>query len=199
MRNKTYNDYVTWTRDIGELKCTPCGRVTRHAAVNGNDHDEVTQSVALGLKREGWGNEGLRDRWRQGLPRNPHLYHLFWSEDWTKAVEHRTLLTAFCGDRIKPPQASVNVSDVRDLNQGKPLAAPGDTEVEDPETGLVWVQQDCVNCLRVWNEIRLHRRRQRLQKLMTVALAELVSENHWHQYDPHLGSLIELLEAVHRG
>jgi hypothetical protein len=200
LRNRVYGDYETWTRDAGDLKCAWCRRVTRHAAVRGDDHDEVTQTVALGLDRDGWNGKTLQDRWRQGLPRNPLLSHRWWIADQEKAIEHNTRMRTFCGELIEPPPKVRTSNFIPDTTEArKPKVEDDfDTEYEDPATGLFWRDTDCVNCLRVSNTRRLERRRKHLKTLMTTALGELLDGAQTRHYDPHVDNLIELLESVHR-
>lgn len=201
MRNRVFADHETWVRQVGDLKCSACGRVTRHAAVDGSDYHEQFQLRALGFTGnlpEAEANR-VKDEYRQGLPRNPFLGHIWWIADQKKALKYNTRLRVHCGDLIDPPPISgASLSDTA-LRKPKPVRERDfDTEFEDPNTGLFWRDVDCVNCIRVSNALRLERRRKHLKVLMTTALGELLDNTQTKRYDRHVDDLIELLESVHR-
>jgi hypothetical protein len=201
MRNRIYQEHTGWTREIGELKCASCGRITRHAAVTGHDGDEQFQMRGLGFTGdlpEVQANR-IKDQYRQGIPRNPFLGHIWWIADQKKAIEYKTRLRVHCGDLIDPPP--ISGSSLSDDAPRKPKTVRQrdvDTEYEDPNTGLFWRDVDCVNCIRVSNAMRMERRRKHRKVLMTTALSELLDTAQIKNYDRYLEDLIELLESVHR-
>lgn len=201
MRNRVISEPTGWARDVGQLKCRQCGRVTRHAGVFDYDGDERQQEIALGFAGDFSESEAkrLQDQYRQGLPRNPFLRHLWYVSDQEEAIEYKTRLRVHCGDLIEPPPISDSIPCDAEPRKPKFIRERDlDTEYEDPETGLFWRQVDCVNCLRVSNALRLERRRKHLKVLMTTALGELLDATETKCYDQHIDSLIEALERVHQ-
>ncbi|WP_142256620.1 zinc finger domain-containing protein [Mycobacterium colombiense] len=170
----------TWHRDVCDLKCSACGRVTTHALVSHSDNryrdvDELRQRVALGDDvPDGWGWDAarLRQQYRQGtLPRNPYLHHLYWVGQAERAwAEGRRTVTALCGAPMalhREPSASARAaSDYLEPEEFN------DTEYEDPDTGLWWADMDCVDCLRVANEYELRRQRKELALQLTQLAME---------------------------
>lgn len=168
-RQRGYWGDPKWERALGDLKCDPCGCVTAHALVGGSDFDEVLQRVALGSWEGDWGDaerERIRRQYRAGsLPRNPYLQHGWWTRDEDEARKSgRTHIPAICGDEMELPSPQECVQTTSDNGRG--FLTPAEVreqEYEDPETGLRWVDMDCVNCLRVMNLARLERQRQALR------------------------------------
>lgn len=161
----------------GDLKCGTCGMVTQHALLRSGahrDYAEEYQRLALG----GASSDRLTDvdrarkEYRLGLPRNPLLNHRYWVaeartawKDGTKAV------VALCGEPMEldsdPDGPACSRSDPTALIE--PSLIRADQEYEDPETGLWWMELDCVDCLRIANAGRLERQR----KLLLTELLEV--------------------------
>lgn len=184
-----------WERAIGDLKCDACRVVTTHAMVGRSDFDEVLQRVALGSPEGNWGDaerERVRRQYRDGsLPRNPYLQHGWWTRDETEARKSgRTHIPAICGDVMELPPLHDCSDDDTGLIRPKEVH---DQEYEDPETGLGWVEMDCVNCLRVVNGARLERQRQALRDEL-ILLATSTSELNAEQ----ITALREQIEMVRR-
>jgi hypothetical protein len=170
-----YGQLSGWTRMVGDLKCANCGAITRHALLRGadefRDHAEEYSSVALGGQRppgDFTDVERARREYRIGLPRNPYLNHKFWVKDAENAKDAgQSHVATLCGDRMLLPPAGYT-STAGDYVKPQDLR---DQEYEDPETGLWWVNMDCVDCLRVYNATRLDFRRVHLlRKLKQLAL-----------------------------
>jgi hypothetical protein len=166
-----------WHRDIGDLKCSACDRVTVHALLMSEDYDdpdyeEQMQRVALGAetpKGWHWDEDRLRRTYREGnFPRNPYLRHRWRIVDETRSRESgATTVPTLCGNVVDlPPERECSHAE-----SPTDLIAPGElrdiqTEYEDPATGLWWIDMDCVDCCRVSNASRLASRRQRLEQLL---------------------------------
>lgn len=166
-----------WKRQLCDLKCSVCGRITTHASVGGTDVDEMMQSVALGgevPERWHWDAARLRLQYRQGnLPRNPYLRHWRYNDAAQRAWDsgNRTV-TALCGAPItlhrNPSEAGYRSVPMSEFVEPEEVH---DVEYEDPDTGLWWVDMDCVDCLRVTNANRLkHQRRELLSLLLEVSV-----------------------------
>lgn len=169
-----FNDPRGWF-NTGTLKCSRCGGCTRHALLGVDDeldYAEAYQSYVLGgASPFDWEpeRESLRERYFAQFPRNPKLSHWYVISE-AKAVWEagdRTV-TALCGETMTLHREPGSSEPSTPADQ---LVDPGrihwDTEFEDTETGLWWVDMDCVNCLRVSNTRRLERKR-------TELLAQLV-------------------------
>jgi hypothetical protein len=169
-----------WHRETGELKCEQCGRVTVHALLHREDagsfrdHAELMQSIALGCTSnrmtEHVASEAKRKYRQADLPRNPYLHHRYWvNEARTAWRAGQREVTALCGE----PMALVRDPDAnRSDTPSDELITPEevrDQEYEDPETGLWWLEMDCVDCLRVSNAERLSKR----QRLLALRLSEI--------------------------
>lgn len=173
-----FDDPRGW-RCTGTLKCDHCGRPTRHALLRDDlrrDYAEEVQRFILG------GDEltgtyqpdlnRLRKWYMPQFPRNPYLKHR-WSADAEAEARRRRLshLIALCGASAPLPSNAVYVS--YDDCDGFVPEEVRDQEYEDAETGLWWVDMDCVDCLRVANQKRLEWRREdlalRLSKLALEA------------------------------
>lgn len=164
-------------RCTGTLNCDRCGQPTRHALLrerNGHeDYLEDLQRFILGSDefQEGYrpDRDRLRPRYMEQFPRNPYLHHLFWQDEAQQAWNAgRRTTPALCGAtmdlRREPTSGTFAVTGYRAPEEVR------DQDYEDPETGLWWVEMDCVDCLRVANQDRLARRRDRL-RLRLAALA----------------------------
>lgn len=75
----------------------------------------------------------------------------------------------------------------------QPREIDWDTEFEDPETSLWWVDMSCVDCLRVANDRRRARRRERLEHLLAwfARHPEAIPEGESDQVLEVLGRLAE--------
>ncbi|WP_158017999.1 hypothetical protein [Mycobacterium basiliense] len=164
-----------WHRDLGDLKCSACRAVTTHALLaDPTDFDERRQLAALGDRTffSGWDEESFRCnqiQYRKGLPRNPNLQHSWWVRDADKArAAGQTTVAALCGETIKLP-----TPERTHTQKGGVYEAPrtfSEVEREDPDTGLSWLDLDCVDCLRVWNTAQAKKRRKELfVKIMRLA------------------------------
>lgn len=168
------SDLQTWHRMTGDLKCDACGCTTRHALLRSGEHRDAAedyQRMALG----GQPTDRLEDvdrarrEYRRGLPRNPRLHHWYWVREAQAAWDggERTV-AALCGDTMtlhRDPRTTRGGKNVPMTH----LVEPGevrDMDYEDPETGMWWVDMDCVNCLRIANESRRKWRREHLQYLL---------------------------------
>jgi hypothetical protein len=172
-----YGDLSGWARMIGELKCANCGAITRHALLRSaddfRDYAEQYSRVALGGQTgpdDFTDVERARREYRIGLPRNPYLHHMFWVKDAEKAQDAgQSHVATLCGGRMLLP-AGYRYTGSAAGEYFKPQDLR-DQEYEDPDTGHWWVEMDCVDCLRVYNEDRLARRRAHLlRKLKQLAL-----------------------------
>jgi hypothetical protein len=171
-RNKRgYWGHPDWHREIGDLKCSACDRVTAHALLKDEDYghrdyEEQMQQVALGAeipKGWNWDADRLRRTYREGhLPRNPYLHHRWWTADRTKArAAGESQVTSLCGEVVVLPESDSEIPPSDDL------AAPGevrDMDYEDTDSRLWWVDMDCVDCLRVSNVKKLARIRNELMR-----------------------------------
>lgn len=192
-------------RKTQALKCAACGERTRHAILQPSnayrDWDESRQLIALG-DDAGAGQyamsdehiEQLRREYRELFPRNPYLRHRRWTADAEKAWDDGTKkVTALCGEQIE-----IKV-DPRRPNKYAKQETPGalvaeqlsDTEYEDPETGLWWLDMSCVDCCRVSNN--LHRAERR--KLMVEWLVWLYARPE-RVPDEYVDALIKVFEAA---
>lgn len=156
------------------LKCEACGERTRHAFLRPGDawwrdSDEKYQRYILGGEWHGEyapDRERLRAEYFTKFPRNPYLHHWYTVDEAQAAWEagERTV-TALCGDTMTLNREPNLCRGGRGSGTDEPVEPDEvrDMEYEDPETGLWWDDMDCVNCLRVTNERRLKRRRERLE------------------------------------
>jgi len=168
-----------WHRELGDLKCAACGKITPHALLSPRNDDENMQRVALGGS-EGTCSDDKRQRlwlqYRQGnLPRNPYLRHRWSADDAERAWKAGQIrVTTLCGEVVDlPAQESACIDDIPfgDLIAAQKVR---DMEYEDPITGLWWVDMECVDCLRVSNTQRLQRQRE----CLAMELLELAREAH---------------------
>lgn len=180
-----FYDSRGWSH-TGTLKCVECGRPTRHALLRGEDdkyrdHDEDLQRYVLGGEWSGKyppDRDRLRDRYQKQLPRNPKLTHRFWIEDANKRREEgQTHMPAVCGAVAEIPRSwSKQQRPVSELIE--PDRIDWDTEFEDASTGMWWVDMDCVDCLRVANERRQVRSRERAKYLIDWYSTRIDRLNH---------------------
>lgn len=187
-------------RHTQTLKCDACGARTRHAllrqtSVGDPNYDEACQRYILGGEWEGQyppDRDRLRAEYFAQFPRNPKLHHWF---DCAEAEEARergeTHMAALCGATDTVPKSWSGRS--KQTDPVAPDEVDWDTEFEDPETGMWWVDMDCVDCLRVANERRRTRRRQLLEAMLA-----------WFARHPETipdgdaGSLLGVLEPLAR-
>lgn len=178
--NAPYGDQgksLGW-RSTRTLKCEACGERTRHAVLRGDDEkhpdwDEFHQRIALGApdtRRYPLDDESikrLRREYRQLYPRNPFLHHRYWINEAKTAWDegHKTV-TAVCGEQVTidfDPHQPKNWSQKKREPGGIVADQLSDTEYEDPDTGLWWVDMDCVDCCRVANRLYWDKQRERLK------------------------------------
>lgn len=192
-------DHPLGWRVTGTLKCSNCGTKTRHALLREDDkyrdNMERQQYVALGGMplddREDV--ERLRNEYRAHLPRNPNLRHFFNTAAADEARSRgETQMPALCGD-IRPVPRSLSGTSSSD--QVQPDRIDWDTEFEDPNTGLWWVDMDCVNCLRITNERRRARRREDLEYLLAwfAANPDRIDDKYVDELWGHLERMAEPL------
>ncbi|WP_460358981.1 hypothetical protein [Mycobacterium sp. ZZG] len=199
-----------WHRETGDLKCSECGRITTHAIIHPEkdsfrDHAEMMQRVATGNSHGHFNAAQLEEvatKYRQGLPRNPYLVHYWYKnvaqEDWDAG---RCTTKALCGEKItlhRDPSGPSSGKRRGDDRQIKPADAR-DQEYEDSETGLSWIEADCVDCLRVWHLELLRQRREDLVEKMTEFLRDLLADKSGYPKKIDLRTvdlLIEVLESV---
>lgn len=191
---------LDWERELGDLKCERCGRITTHALLHAQgdwsaDHAERLTRIALGSTSDPMNNDTkVRDRirsvYRQGRKPNPFLFHR-----WLKSAENaareagQNYVITHCGERHELPETSATIS-------ADEVAVPDpvqwDQEYEDPATGLWWLEMDCVDCLRVANERRIARRRE----LLNQWLAWVYAKPDERVTDDQVDTLIAALEAT---
>lgn len=196
-------------RSTESLKCDQCRGITRHAILNrpdrgAYDYDENLQRMALGgANTSGWSDayvERLRREYREmPFPRNPNLHHRFYISDATKEWDAglRTV-TALCGapDTIETDPRTWGTGKAeknRQKHDGYVVAEQlSDIEYTDADTGLEWIDMDCVDCCRVSNELQTARLRERLSLFLAhfAARPELVP-------DTAVRDLLQTLEQWH--
>ena len=116
-------------------------------------------------------HQRVREAWRQGLPQNPDLRHLWWISDERKARNAgQSHFPAICKVLVPVPELTPEQDTSYRRDE---LVAPErfhDVDREDPETGLWWYAQDCVDCLRRANATALQEKRKKLaDKLIEYA------------------------------
>ncbi|WP_197382655.1 hypothetical protein [Mycolicibacterium mengxianglii] len=171
-----------WNREVGDLKCEQCGRVTRHAIIlpvndSWRNHAEKIQEAATGWHFSALDDDGhkrVREQWRQGMPQNPYLRHLWWTRDEAKARESgQHQFQAICKTWIPVPERTCEERNSSYAHDD--LIAPKrfhDVDREDPETGLWWFDLDCVDCLYRSNVMALEAQR----KALKAKLREVVDK-----------------------
>jgi hypothetical protein len=155
-----FGDNAAWHREIADMKCDACRAIMPHALLaqdnaSWRDVDEMQQRVALGGDLpKGWHWDVSRIReYRAKLPRNPKLHHFFSVADADEArARGETRIPALCGDIAEIPGEWSRGTCDDDIVE--PQEVQWDTEFEDPETGLWWLDMDCVNCLSITNARR---------------------------------------------
>lgn len=200
-----------WRR-TQSLKCNECGEPTRHALLYPADGrlrnwDELRQRIALGdpdtstypMSEEGI--ERLRREYREmPFPRNPNLKHRFYIADAQKVWdEGRRDVIALCGEpdtiETDPKTWGTSKADNNRQRNGGYLVAEqlSDIEYTDLDTGLEWIDMDCVDCCRVANNNRRARRREHMVEWLVwlYAKPERVP-------DEYVDALIEVFEATQR-
>lgn len=189
-----------WHRETGDLKCSECGKVTRHALIHPDkdtfrDHAERITRLALGTTTDPLSDNSevvsrIRAAYQQGRRMNPFLTHLWSGREKAAAREAgRTHVTTYCGEVVELPpedeQFSIGPDDAAEPDEGN-----WDEEYQDDE-GQWWVATACVDCYRVANELRMARRRTVLKDWLVQLLA---NEN--RVPDEHVDRLIAAFEAT---
>ncbi|OHT80480.1 hypothetical protein BKG69_06105 [Mycobacteroides chelonae] len=148
--------------------------------------------MALGDPHEGYTPDQLdmlRDNYRKGLPRNPFLEHMFYTSDLEKARADGSLTArTLCGEVVAVDDSRFDYGTGYEVRAYRKPEEVRDQEYEDPRTGLWWVEQDCVDCLRVSNQIAARSKRDELLDAVRNLLVNLNS------YDT--ASVERLLSAV---
>ena len=163
-----------WERMTGDLKCSACGRITRHALLRDSDDyqdvGERFQRLALGgPKINDWDDvERFRREYRQGLPRNPLLRHRFYCVDIDELGDVPTEITGLCGEVVR--RTAADFAPVRSTSPRGQLR-PRPVQVDEHED-VPWRQMDCVDCLRVSNDSVRAERRQEVGNWLAWALAQ---------------------------
>lgn len=184
-RNRQHENYwlaepvdPNWHRELGDLKCSNCERVTRHALLVPEegwwrDHAERLTRIALGA--EDYGIPHVQDRiraaYRQGRQANPLMKHL-WPRSETTAARKagKATVVAYCGETVPLPEKVGHPSPQCGEVLLKPDPVRFDQEYEHPETGTWWVEMDCPDCYRVVNARRAAERRKLLEEWIVWAL-----------------------------
>ncbi|MCV7417787.1 hypothetical protein [Mycolicibacterium litorale] len=190
MENYWFNYPINndWHREVGDLKCSACGRITRHALLNPandsyyRDHAEVLQQLALGFSNNGHFSEerlsDIRRAYRQAFPRNPFTRHKWWrsDEDAARAAGH-TQFPAMCGEMLDVPEKRYPGGDVTELRAPSQINDLDELNFErlDVETGMYWDVGDCVNCLAYRNAWLVNKRREELKYLFIKMAASTES------------------------
>lgn len=190
------------------LQCVNCGERTRHAVLQPedrpNNYDERVQRYVLGGEWQGQyppDRQRLRDEYFALFPRNPNLKHRFVIKTATEAFDEGGQATALCGvaetistDPRNWGKYKSKKTKRREEARGGFVVAEqlGDTEYEDPETGLWWLDMDCVDCCRVSNELLMAKYRKRLDwfLLKFAAHPELVP-------DKDVRALMDYVERIY--
>jgi hypothetical protein len=170
------NSHPSGWRSTQTLKCGECGEHTRHAVLTTlrddrwRYRDEEQQQCALGCDAPNSSDEyvqRLRREYRQmPFPRNPNLRHRYWMTEAKAAWnEGSKKVVALCGERItlkmEPRKSTAERMD------GYLIAEQfSDIEYEDYDTGLSWIDMDCVDCCRVSNAQHLAERRSWMEQLL---------------------------------
>ncbi len=188
-----FTDPRGW-RNTGTLKCSQCRTRTRHALEAGNHFAEQYQRYALGGS---WPHkyapdlDRLRAEYFEQFPRNPNLNHWYVIDEAQASWDagERTV-AALCGEPMslhRRPGTSSRRVPMTELVEPDEMR---DMEYEDAETGLSWVDMECVNCLRVTNTRRLALKR---TELLTQLLELTATVGNLEA-----AKLIELQEHVER-
>lgn len=169
-----------WHREVGDLKCAQCDRITTHAIVlpendKWRDHAEQIHRMAIGWDFKNVSAEAhqrVRSRWREGLPQNPILKHQWWVSDETAAREAgETHVRTICMTYVPLPKKVTKPGTGVDCGVFMEPKRYGLEEgYEDPRTGLSWVWMTCPDCYLRSNTIALNEQRKALkEKLLDVA------------------------------
>lgn len=154
------------------MKCSECGEITTHALLRSGpyrDFGEELQRIALGgAPTDMTDAERLRREYRQGLPRNPNLRHRYWMNEAKAAWNADKRVVALCGERITLKREPGGPATTERKEQDGYLVAEqfSDIEYEDPDTGLSWIDMQCVDCCRVSNSHHFAERRTWLEKAL---------------------------------
>ncbi|WP_141213957.1 zinc finger domain-containing protein [Mycobacterium marinum] len=167
-----------WRRRwVGDLKCSHCQAITTHALLIDpesayRDSDERKQLLALGDQpRNRYERcedlQRLRREYRDAMPRNPNLRHLWWVRDEKAARESGTgHVPTLCGGVHQLRGESTTAREVIKPRYLAPDPMRID-EYTDLDTGESWSDGDCVDCLRVYNGGVLQRARDDLARLIS--------------------------------
>lgn len=173
-----FDDHRGW-RLTGSLKCSNCARRTRHAVLRDNEHgfrdyaEDVQRYVLGGKFPHAYPPDldRLRAQYHARFPQNPYLHHRYWLKEASTAWDAgRRRTTAICGAEMTltcDPRSQRCDDDEWQFVFAEQYS---DTEYEDPETGLSWMDMQCVDCCRVSNEwLVAHTRRWLEKKLAYLA------------------------------
>lgn len=189
--------------NTGKLKCETCNKVTTHALIRDNDHEEYQHSLGLGMPCRVSGERlpKAMDDYRRGFKTNPRLGHWNYIKDGIAARERgESKVRALCGEMMElyiPEPDQTARGKTTDGQKVKPEGQTLDGREYDPDDHGEWRNMDCPNCLRVWHNELARRRREDVKKLMTTALVELLDPRYANLYDPHTEKMIQLFRAVH--
>lgn len=169
---RSYRREDEWRRRwIGQLKCSHCCAITTHALLidpdaSYRDDDERKQLLALGDRpRDKYERftdlERLQRDYHDALPRNPYLHHRYWTSQAREAWQAgRRDVPALCGATMALNRDPDGPSSKKETSGQLAPDEVRDQEYEDADTGMWWMDMDCVDCLRVANADRLRRKRQ---------------------------------------
>ncbi|SLE55380.1 Uncharacterised protein [Mycobacteroides abscessus subsp. massiliense] len=156
-----------WRRELGDLKCANCGRITRHALLypkwhSFKDHAERIERIALGGS-DPLNNEAprvaqqIKKNYRVGRQTNPYLIHLWRVCDENKARdEGRSWVTTHCGEREELPPEGETVKLHNNIGLLDPIYEDLSPEYDDDApAGMGWEGINCPACYRISNERRL--------------------------------------------
>lgn len=198
-----FDDPRGWHNTV-TLKCSNCGRQTRHAKTGpgrygtGIDFAEAYQRYVLTGVWEGkWAPDraALQAKYFAQFPRNPKLSHRYYLADASECrAAGQTRMKALCGADMGVPTEACDKSPEKtpEGELHKPDRIDWDTEFEDAETGLWWVDMQCVDCLRVSNDSRRKKRREQMHWLLAYFV---IKENDLIP-DSDVGELVEHLEKL---
>lgn len=172
-----FGDPRGW-RCTGTLKCDQCRRPTRHAVIRKHDgHQNYLEELQQHVLGGEWNGryqpdrDRLRGAYISQFPRNPYLHHRYWVSEAHAAWDSgRSEVTALCGAPMKLERDPSTPWERPPVDE---LVAPcevRDQDYEDANTGLWWMEMDCVDCLRVANRNRLQFQRRELEaRLLRMA------------------------------
>ncbi len=185
-RNRTYGSRPDGTeRATGDLKCSACNRITRHAllseaAVEYRDMFEIDDAWARGmppgpdtyLGTNPKALADLRDTYRRAQPQNPFLSHIWFKSEADEARERgEATVRAYCGVWVPLPKDGG-----RDLTEQDYEPIARSEEYEGPD-GEFWVDMDCVDCVRVANDRRRRRRAKQVADWLPWVTARVLNES----------------------